>query len=555
MIRNQDVAKQILDTINAGIEGTEYLYSALQEGNYALYETLVNDLYQLIAALQENADALKEEESELSLPAASASIKESLLRIYQYAKQDVGKALHKIEFEMLPLLEEMRGNFYFWGMVYPDKEKLQNYYEKERLQYFQNYYLEEALKTGEYRYEVSIIVIGYNKLEYTQMCVDSLLKYLPEGLSYELILLNHGSTDGTKEYFESIHPHKQLDIAVNGGGAGIVDRIAEGKYMLVVSNDVIVTANAIDNMLKCIRTDEKIAWVVPSTPNISNLQTIPLEYTTIEEMWKAAEENNVSNPYRWEQRVRLCNPIEVKRTDAFQTYTGGYFHSKIARAFPDDRKSLLYRRKGYKLILAKDAYCYHFGSITIKSEMQKMGEAQVYLKGRKDFYRAFGVDPWGKGMCYDYDLFQELPCDKVGSVRILGINCGLGSNSLKIKENLKEKVHNLDTTLCNYTMEKEYIKDLEGISDEVKFTASWEEINKCVQGKKFDYILIEDGLENQGKPKEILERVSASLNKEGYMIVKLNNEVLIQWVKEKYKPVTVVEAYGKTGNWLFWQKR
>lgn len=104
-------------------------------------------------------------------------------------------------------------------------------------------------------------------------------------------------------------------------------------------------------------------------------------------------------------------------------------------------------------------------------------------------------------------------------------------------------------------MEKEYIKDLEGISDEVKFTASWEEINKCVQGKKFDYILIEDGLENQGKPKEILERVSASLNKEGYMIVKLNNEVLIQWVKEKYKPVTVVEAYGKTGNWLFWQKR
>ena len=127
--------------------------------------------------------------------------------------------------------------------------------------------------------------------------------------------MNHGSTDGTKEYFESIAPTKQLDILINGGGLGAFTRIIEGKYYLEVTNDVIVTENAIANMIRCMESDEKIAWVVPTTPNVSNFQTIPAEYKTIDEMHAFARKNNqFSDPYRWEQRARLCNPISLRRT-------------------------------------------------------------------------------------------------------------------------------------------------------------------------------------------------------------------------------------------------
>ena len=81
-----------------------------------------------------------------------------------------------------------------------------------------NWYLEEAAQTGKYKYDVSVLILAYNHLDYTRRCVESFLQTVPPDLNYELILVNHGSSDGTKEYFEKIGPHKQLNIAVNGGG-------------------------------------------------------------------------------------------------------------------------------------------------------------------------------------------------------------------------------------------------------------------------------------------------------------------------------------------------
>jgi GT2 family glycosyltransferase len=142
---------------------------------------------------------------------------------------------------------------------------MEKYYREEMHSLGSNQYINNAVLTGEYRYDLSIAVIAFNKLEYTKQCVESILKYVPKDLHYELILINHGSTDGTKEYFESISPTKQLDIFINGGGLAAYTYICEGKYFMLVSNDVIVTENAIANMIKCMESDEKIAWVVPAT--------------------------------------------------------------------------------------------------------------------------------------------------------------------------------------------------------------------------------------------------------------------------------------------------
>lgn len=386
------------------------------------------------------------------------------------------------------------------------------------------------------------------------MCVESLLRFMPKDLKYELILVNHGSSDGTKEYFESIHPDKQLDISINGGGFGALDRIHEGKYTLYVSNDVILTPHAIENMLRCMESDDSIAWVVPSTANICNYQTLPLQYNTIDDLWKAAEENNVSDPFRWEQRSRLCNPIDLRKTEIFDKLKPSQYgySSKNPFAFQDDKLSLFLRRNNYKMMLAKDAYCHHFGSVTLKEEFRTYGESQVYLEGRKEFYAAFQVDPWGKGMCYDRFLFAKLPCDKTSPVKILGINSGLGSNPLKIKESLKENVHNLDCKIYSYTSESDFAMDLKGVSDEVYQFASWEDLNLCRQINKFDYILIESGLENEADYQNILRDMTKYLNRDGFMIVKFVNKQNIRWVKNNYNKVMETESDTGDGHWLFW---
>ena len=83
-------------------------------------------------------------------------------------------------------------------------------------------------------------------------------------------------------------------------------------------------------MIKCIESDEKIAWVVATTPNVSNRQTIEAVYDTMESMHEFAKTNNISDENRWEQRPRLCNPIDIKRNSVWFSSNGigwgGYFY-------------------------------------------------------------------------------------------------------------------------------------------------------------------------------------------------------------------------------------
>jgi len=519
----------ILDLLHTMQEACPELYASAETGNAALFQRLHLDME---AGLNHILNAAETETpGNRKLRLICQSILVSLRRIGGYYGTKQAVCLQKIEFELLPLLQEAYLTYYFFQYLTDHPDRLPEYYAQEKSQLCGNAYIDEAIKTGQYKYEVSIFVLAYNKLDYTKMCVESLLQNIPKGLNYELVLVNHGSSDGTKEYFESIHPHKQLDIAVNGGGMAAVTRILEGEFTLMVSNDVIVTPNAIENLLTCIRSDPQIAWVVPATPNISNLQGIPAQYQSQEELMAFALQNNRSDPLRWEQRVRLCNPIDICRNSVFYSseglcLTGAYhtLHPVHSASFPDDRGSLLLRRSGYKLVLAKDAYCHHFGSVTLKDEVRQQNEQKYYLEGRRHFYQAFGVDPWGTGFCFDPVFLDRVVGEEHGHTEILGINCGLGSNSLKIKEQLKEYCHNVDTRLCNITDDASFLADLKGISDEADIISTIKKFKEFGQGRTYQYIVWETPFLTSYKFKTVLSCCLEMLAPVGKLLIKLTNQ-------------------------------
>ena len=47
--------------------------------------------------------------------------------------------------------------------------------------------------------KVSIIILTYNQLAFTKDCIESIRKYTKPG-SYELIIVDNASTDGTREW-------------------------------------------------------------------------------------------------------------------------------------------------------------------------------------------------------------------------------------------------------------------------------------------------------------------------------------------------------------------
>ena len=61
--------------------------------------------------------------------------------------------------------------------------------------------------------EVTVVVIAYNRLEKTKRCISSILAY-SQGVDYELVLVDNGSTDETLEYLKSVpYPKKRFFIS------------------------------------------------------------------------------------------------------------------------------------------------------------------------------------------------------------------------------------------------------------------------------------------------------------------------------------------------------
>ena len=143
---------------------------------------------------------------------------------------------------------------------------------------------------GMQRPRVSIILLAFNHIEYTKICVESLYAFTAH-LHFELITVNNGSHDGTEEFFNSLPHHKKInfvanvggDVAINGGLA-----LAEGQYTIFLSNDLVLTPNWLDNLLGCMESEENIGMVVPACSASSNYQQVNLSYQNMEEMLQAA---------------------------------------------------------------------------------------------------------------------------------------------------------------------------------------------------------------------------------------------------------------------------
>lgn len=190
------------------------------------------------------------------------------------------------------------------------------------------------------------------------------------------------------------------------------------------------------------------------------------------------------------------------------------------------------------MCLAKDSFCFHYGSVTLKNDNTEKN----FMEGRKKFKALFGVDPWMTGFCYSYVLFQRITFDKKGSVKILGVNCGFGSDPLKIKEILREQVHNENVYLKNVTTRKEVLEDLRSISDEVEVIEDYSELKET---ETYDYVICEDFEPVYMSMVEFLKKMSVLKKPDGILMaavgVSVGEEIeRTRREMEKYFPEAIV---------------
>lgn len=544
MIKNSALGEMILDMVSTLLSASIELYEIVVH-NPKEAPQLIKLMNESLNAIDVNLDQLKDEEPAIMAHLITKNILYSLNENNSKLIKKPTLFAHKIEFELIPLIQELYVDLYFWGFCYPDRNRMNSYYENEMLKLCPFPYVEKYKSEGLFKYDLSIVVFAYNKIEYTKLCVPYLLDHLPENLKYELILVNNGCNDGTKEYFESINPHKQVDILHNTKSYSFVSRIIEGKNILFVSNDIVYTPGALANMLTCLESDEKIGCVVPSCPNIANLQTIDAEYSNLDELIQFAKLNNISNPRRWEQRSRLHTPTVLARSDSPAIYAlFGYLYPNSPDrilSFTDDTMSLILRRSGYKCILAKDAFVHHFGSVTVREQIKETNH--FYLNGRREFHQLFGVDPWGVGFCYNLELMETLNFVVSNPVNILGINSGLGDTPMQIKSNVLQK-SNVTAQIYNTTNQENYFQDLLGMSDFFKPVKHLSQVSQLFEGVYFRYIILETFDDSESDLLNSIHKIYKKIESSGVLAIRKIGKNSLSKLGKLYPNNT------QTNNWI-----
>gem|GEM_PF-1442570 len=89
----------------------------------------------------------------------------------------------------------------------------------------------------------SIVIVTYNRLEHTRLCVDSIVAHTPE--PYELLFVDNGSSDDTVAYLRErfgegcVLANESNEGFIRGANRGIA--AARGGYVLLLNNDTTVT--------------------------------------------------------------------------------------------------------------------------------------------------------------------------------------------------------------------------------------------------------------------------------------------------------------------------
>ncbi len=279
--------------------------------------------------------------------------------------------------------------------------------------------------------KTSIVILTINQLEYTQQCLDSIRQFTSPG-TYEIIIVDNASNDGTQDWLV-----KQSDLKVvlnsenfgfpKGCNQGI--EIATGDAVLLLNNDTVVTKGWLNNLLACLQSDESVGAVGPITNNCTNYQSIKVPYINLADMHPFAEQNNQSNSDKWEERLKLVGFCMLIRMSVIREI--GHLDERFTPGnYEDNDYSLRIVQAGYRLLLCRDTFIHHYGSVSFNQNVNKFDN--LLILNKQKFIDKWAFNPDEKGRI-DYSLLEMCDFPQVRDFRLLVVGCGTGEMFLQLK--------------------------------------------------------------------------------------------------------------------------
>lgn len=379
--------------------------------------------------------------------------------------------------------------------------------------------------------EVSIIIPAYNRLEKTRRCVSSVLTYT-KGIDYELILIDNGSNDGTLSYFQQIPYEKKKIVHITKNlGAGFplfaLSLLDLGHYVCIFANDLIVTANWLNNLLLCIQSDPRIGMVNPVSSNTSNFQNVNEVPQGHSAMQAWAKRFNQSDPTKWEDRQRLITLGTLYRKEALMSIGWpagdvGFFHD-----FADDDITFRMRRAGYRAVLAGDTWICHDHDRTAETAPEVFQRSlEIGQRNFRDKY--FGVDAWEDVNNYYLPFLSYFPEPKQQQCPwLLGVDVKCGTPILDLKNWLR-KFNIFSAQLSAFTQDPKYWMDLKTICDGPVLCDREEFLTDGFLPHSFDYVVADRPINRYHEPQKMLNDLFSLCKAGGILVCRLANSYTFQ---------------------------
>ncbi|HJT36518.1 MAG TPA: glycosyltransferase [Pirellulales bacterium] len=272
----------------------------------------------------------------------------------------------------------------------------------------------------------SIVIVTHNEVGCTRACLASIRFVTDE--AYELIVVDNGSTDGTVEYLRSCPDVKLIENRDNRGFPAAANQgiaASQGRQVLLLNNDVLVTTGWLRRMLQALREEgphltspggrgmlreedphltspggrgmqraggewvRAVGLVGPCSNFVSGPQQVAAGYDDLSALDGFAWEWAKQNAGRREDVDRLVGFCLLISREAIERV--GLLDERFGIGnFEDDDYCRRAAAAGFRLVIARDAFVHHFGHRSFAAAGVDL--ANLLERNRKIYEEKWGTE-------------------------------------------------------------------------------------------------------------------------------------------------------------------
>lgn len=250
------------------------------------------------------------------------------------------------------------------------------------------------------RYEAppraSILMVTYGNLALTRLCLASIQRAAGP-TPFEVIVVDNASPDGSaavlqREAERGLLPMEVIANAENRGFAAANNQAAaraRGELLVFLNNDTVVTPGWLEGLCAHLAREPRIGLVGPVTNSCGNEAEVPVDYDTIEGMFRFAEAYTRAHAGEVVDLPMLALFCAAMPRALYQAL-GGLDERYRVGLFEDDDLAMAVRTRGRRTTLARDVFVHHYGSAAFSS-LPPARYLRLWWENRRRFERKWGT--------------------------------------------------------------------------------------------------------------------------------------------------------------------